>query len=341
MKRQNHLFEHIADYQNIRLAFLKTLRGKRSSPRAILFCGNVNENLEAIRGRLNTEPITWGRYTSFTITDPKERVISSAPFADRIIHHAVMNILEPVFERQMIYHTYACRKNKGTHAAVRYAFSRCKSSTWFLKLDMRKYFDSIDHAILKAKIAALIKDKRVLRLLYGIIDSYETRPGVGLPIGNLTSQFFANLYLSSLDHYILEILKPAAYCRYMDDFVLWHGDKQELQTMLETIDRYTREKLHLELKKPVLGKTAQGLPFLGFLIKSGGIYLLRKSKRRMKDGVGAIKQGLADKSLTPESAAARLTSVYAAAALARSRGFRVQLWYGNGSTSGLSGLEPG
>jgi hypothetical protein len=111
--------------------------------------------------------------------------------------------------------------------------------------------------------------------------------------------------------------------------------------MLETIGRYTGDVLHLELKKPVVGKTAQGLPFLGFLIKGGGIYLLRKSKRRMRDRVGAIKQGLADKSLTPESAAGRLRSVYAAAALARSRGFRVKLWYGNGSTSSLSGLEPG
>jgi retron-type reverse transcriptase len=206
MKRQNRLFERIADYQNIRLAFLKTLRGKRSSAQAILFCGNADGNLETIRRRLNREPITWGGYTSFTITDPKERVISSAPFEDRIIHHAVMNILEPVFEGQMIYHTYACRKNKGTHAAVRYAFSRCKSSPWFLKLDMRKYFDSIDHGVLKKQLARLIKDRGVLKLLDGIIDSYEKTPGAGLPIGNLTSQFFANLYLSSLDHFILEIL---------------------------------------------------------------------------------------------------------------------------------------
>jgi hypothetical protein len=181
----------------------------------------------------------------------------------------------------------------------------------------------------------------VLALLYGIIDSYEKTPGAGLPIGNLTSQFFANLYVSSLDHYILETLKPAAYCRYMDDMVLWHKDKQELQTALEAIDRYTGEVLHLELKKPVVGKTAQGLPFLGFLIKSGGIYLLRKSKRRMKDRVAAIKQALADKSLTEEHAAARLQSVYAAVALARTRSLRVRLWYGNGLVKDPSGLEPG
>ena len=109
----------------------------------------------------------------------------------------------------MIYHSYACRKNRGTHAALRYAFSKSKGFPWFLKLDVRKYFDSIDHAVLKRFLSRLIKDKKTLRLLSGIIDSYGVRPGRGLPIGNLTSQFFANLYLSSLDHYILEQLKPS------------------------------------------------------------------------------------------------------------------------------------
>ncbi|GHV19544.1 hypothetical protein FACS189494_01420 [Spirochaetia bacterium] len=188
------------------------------------------------------------------------------------MHHAIMNILEPLFERQMIYHTYACRKNKGAHAAVLYAFKNGKSNNLFLKLDVRKYFDSIDHAVLKQKLNRIIKDVRVLNLLFGIIDSYHNDTGRGLPIGNLTSQFFANLYLSGMDHYINEQQKPAAYVRYMDDFILWAGVKNELKGMYKKIENYTENELNLKLKQPVIGKTEYGLPFLGFMIKKAGIY---------------------------------------------------------------------
>ncbi|MDR1308174.1 MAG: RNA-directed DNA polymerase [Treponema sp.] len=201
----NCRFEDIAAYHNIRLAFLKAIRGKRSSSEVTLFCGNIDRNLRTIRDRLNAGNIKWGSCRSFIITDPKRRIISAAPIEDRIIHHAIMNILEPLFERQMMYHT---------HAAVQYAFSKSKGFPWFLKLDVRKYFDSIGHAVVKRLLTRLVKDKNIRCLLFSIIDSYETAPDRGLPIGNLTSQFFANLYLSSLDHYILEQVKPCAYIRY-------------------------------------------------------------------------------------------------------------------------------
>jgi retron-type reverse transcriptase len=131
MKRQNNLFENIADYGNIRMAFLKAIKGKRSSAAAVLFCRDVDGNLEKIRRRLAAKNVEWGPYTSFVITDPKERIITAAPFENRIIHHSIMNILEPLFERQMVYHSYACRKDKGMHSAVRYAFSKCKGTAWF------------------------------------------------------------------------------------------------------------------------------------------------------------------------------------------------------------------
>jgi retron-type reverse transcriptase len=328
VKRQNLLFEKITAYQNIRLAFLKTLKGKRASPAALLFCRDIDGNLEKIRNRLAAKPVVWGPYTSFIITDPKVRVISSAPFEDRIIHYALMNVLEPLFERQMIYHTYACRREKGQHAAVQYAFKKCKAAPYFLKLDIRKYFDSIDHEALKNQIRRLIKDPDVLELLDGIIDSYHTAPGKGLPIGNLTSQFFANLYLSKLDHYILEHLKPFAYVRYMDDFVLWAGTKPSLRAMLEKIAVFTREKLRLQLKPPVLDASAQGLPFLGFRIKKQGIYLLKKSKTRMAARIGEIAEDVQRGGITGEKAASRLVSVYAAVSLARTRGLRLKLWNG-------------
>jgi hypothetical protein len=325
MKRLNHLFDQIVEYGNIRLAFLKAVRGKRSSPAVINFCQNTGDNLAALRDTLRTLNCEWGNYHSFLITDPKLRVISSAPVEQRIMHHAIMNVLDPVFERPMIYHSYACRRGKGTHAAVRHAFLQCRSRPCFLKLDIRKYFDSIDHDALKTMLQRLIKDPRVMALLHGIIDSYETDPGKGIPIGNLTSQFFANLYLTGLDHFILEILRPLAYCRYMDDFVLWGPSPQALKTMYGRINTYVGDHLRLILKQPVYGKSSAGLPFLGFLIKEKGIYLLQKSKRRVINRMAEIDAMLGEGEITGEKAAERAISVFAAVAIARTNRFRRSL----------------
>ena len=175
----------------------------------------------------------------------------------------------------------------------------------------------------------------MLKILFGIIDSYHTLPGRGVPIGNLTSQFFANLYLSLLDHYILEQCKPAAYARYMDDFVLWASSKNDLLVMLAKINALVEERLRLRLKTPVVGGTEKGLPFLVFLIKKKGIYLLRKSKKRMIKQARNIKDELEREIISEETAAARIVSVYAAVALARTGRFRVNLWYGS-----RFGVEP-
>ena len=325
MKRQNYLFEKIIDYNNIRLAFLKAIRGNRSSHSAIKYCKTIDKNLNVLREKLITLNPEWGNYQSFLITDPKLRTISTAPFEQRIMHHAIMNILEPVMERPMIHHSYACRKGKGTHSAVLYAFNQCKTKPCFLKLDIRKYFDSIDHNVLKSQLRRLIKDKRVLFLLDGIIDSYETLPGRGVPIGNLTSQFFANMYLASMDHYILEVLKPSAYCRYMDDFVLWAETKEQLKNMFIKVNEFVINDLNLTLKPQVLGKTANGLPFLGFLIKDKGIYLMQKSKRRVKERMTEITASLYQEKITEEKASERVRSVFAAISLARTNHFRKKI----------------
>jgi len=322
MKRQNYLFEQIVDYHNIRLAFLKAIRGNRSSPSVIKYYQNINKNLASLRDKLVTLHCGWGGYHSFVIRDPKLRTISTAPFEQRIMHHAIMNILEPILERPLIYHSYACRKGKGTHAAVLYAFGQCKTKPCFLKLDIRKYFDSIDHAILKTQLRRLIKDTRVIALLDGVIDSYETTPGKGVPIGNLTSQFFANMYLACLDHFILEQLRPSAYCRYMDDFVLWAASQKQLKSMFAQVNEYVNKNINLTLKPPVFGKTAAGLPFLGFLVKQKGIYLLQKSKRRVTGRMVEITALLYQGNITEEKAAERIRSVFAAIALARTNHFR-------------------
>jgi len=325
MKRVNYLFEQIVDYSNIRLAFLKALRGNRSSLSVISFCKNIDNNLFVIRNKLLSPHCPWGGYSSFLITDPKLRAISCAPFEQRIMHHAIMNILEPILERPLIHHTYACRKGKGTHAAVLYAFRQSKLNPWFLKLDIRKYFDSIDQQTLKTQLCRLIKDIRVIALLDGIIDSYKTKPSKGVPIGNLTSQFFANMYLSGLDHYVLEKLHADAYCRYMDDFVLWTSSQAKLKEMFVCVNEYVDKNLSLMLKKPVFGKSSNGLPFLGFLVKEKGIYLLQKSKRRVRERIEEITALLSCGTISEEKAAERARSVFAAIGLARTNGFRKKI----------------
>ena len=325
MKRQNFLFEQICDYGNIRLAFLKAIKGNRSSRSVISFCQNTANNLAVIHNKLLAMNCGWGDYRSFTITDPKARIISTAPIEQRIMHHAIMNILQPIVERPLIDHSYACRKGKGTHAAVCYAFKQCKTKPHFLKLDIRKYFDTIDHEILKTQLHRLIKDKRVIFLLDGIIDSYETMPGKGVPIGNLTSQFFANMYLAGLDHFILEELRPSAYCRYMDDFIVWGASQAQLKKIFESINNYTAKELHLSLKQPVFGKSVVGLPFLGFLVKENGIYLMQKSKRRVKQRLSEITARLNHGRITEEKAAQRARSVFAIIALARTNQFRKKI----------------
>lgn len=286
MKRAKSLFNQIISYENVRLAWLKARRHKTSKNVVKNFSKNVNKNLLIVQKNLKSKPAILSSYSQFTIYEPKERLISVVPFIDRVMHHAIMNVLEPVFEKQFIYHTYACRKGKGSHKAIKYAFSKAKNCEFFLKLDVKKYFDNIDHQILKQKLSRIIKDKECLDLLFDIIDSFSTEKG--LPIGNLTSQFFANLYLSELDHFVLEKLKPSGYCRYMDDFLLFCNSKTELLKMYSKIESFCYEKLLLNLKPFIFGKCKDGIAFLGYKITCKDVDLLQKSKKRKKQKLKSI-----------------------------------------------------
>ena len=280
MKRAKSLFNQIVSYDNIRLAWLKARRHKSSKNVVRNFNKNVDKNLLQVQKNLKSKPAILSKYSQFTIYEPKERLISVVPFIDRVMHHAIMNVLEPVFEKQFIFHTYACRKGKGSHKAIKYAFSKAKNCKYFLKLDIKKYFDNIDHQVLKQKLCKIIKDKECLDLLYNIIDSFSTEKG--LPIGNLTSQFFANLYLSELDHFVLEQLKPCGYVRYMDDFVLFENDKDKVKMDLKLIEEFCKIRLFLNLKPFILGKCKDGFSFLGYFINSKNIRLSQNSKKRKK-----------------------------------------------------------
>jgi retron-type reverse transcriptase len=320
-------FDNIYSIENLYSAWHKVSRGKSKKHSVIAFYRNLDANLASIAFDLRSGSYLPGPYNHFVIKDPKERIISASPLRDRIVQHALMNGYNPVFERQLIYGSYACRLHKGTQKAVLRAFHFAKSRYspppgFFLKMDVRKYFDSIDHEVLKNLLAKIVKEKKALALFYAIIDSHTSAPEKGIPIGNLTSQYFANQYLSPFDHYLKEKWQAKRYLRYMDDMLLFDRDKSRLKELYHASVSYTANELHLQLKPMVLSSLHNGAPFLGYLIKPQGIYLRKTSKTRYRKRFAEIEHYRVRGLLSEQEAGRRMESVTAHLDLARSRHFR-------------------
>jgi len=311
---------------NLYRAWYKVALGKSGKPSILEFHRDLDRNLAALSRDLENGTYRPGPYHSFLVKDPKERIISAAPVRDRVAQHAIMNLYEPVFERHLIHDCYACRIGKGTHSAVLRAFHFAKSSRYFLKMDVRKYFDSIDHAVLKAMLARIIADPLPLGLFALIVDSGGNVSGDGrrrgVPIGNLTSQYFANHYLSPFDHHFKERLGAKRYIRYMDDILIFSDDRDRLKALYCRAVSYAAENLRLDLKPQVLGPVADGAPFLGFLVRRSGIYLHQKTKRRYRTRIAELERSLEKGILGELEAGRRAESVTAHLQLARSRRFR-------------------
>ncbi len=282
MKRENNLISIIAEPDNLRLAFWKARKAKDGKIEVSQFRKDLDKNLLSIREELISGYVQVGQYHYFTIYDPKERKICAATFRERVLHHALMNVCHANFEKYQIFDSYASRIGKGTYAALERASVFRKQYKWFLKLDVRKYFDSIDHAILKTMLAKRFKDKALLQVFFQIIDSYQTLEGKGLPIGNLTSQYFANHYLALADHHIKEKLQASAYVRYMDDMVIWSNDKNSLLKIGNEFQSFIESELSLTLKPFCLNSTDKGMPFLGYLLFPKTVLLNNSSRKRFK-----------------------------------------------------------
>lgn len=232
-----------------------------------------------------------GRYHAFTIHGPKKRVIHAACFADRVAHHALFRVCGPWFERWAIADSYACRKGKGRLRAVRRAQLFARRHAWFLKMDIAKYFDSIDHGVLLNRLARKFKDPYLMRQFRRILAGYQRQPGVGLPIGSLASQYFANFYLDALDRLVKEGMAHGAYVRYMDDFVLWADSSSVLKARLREIESFLGEKLALRLKStPYINRTRCGMDFLGNRVFPARIALNRASRRRFEGKWRALER---------------------------------------------------
>ena len=280
MRRAANLTALIADTDNLLLAFHKAFKGHRLSGEALRFQSRLEENIAALSGQLATGKVEVGHYEYFHIEDPKLRLICAAAFRERVMHHAIMNVCHPWFERNLIDTTYATRPGKGLYKALERAQHAMRSCCWVAKCDFRKYFDSIPHDRLNASLARLFKDRTLLRIFSSIIASYRQAEGKGIPIGNLTSQYFANLYLSPMDHWVKEVLGVPEYIRYMDDFLVFARTRQELDTHVARISEYADSRLRLTLKPVVVSRVDEGVDFLGYRLFPHKIRLTQRSKRR-------------------------------------------------------------
>ncbi len=269
MKTYKHLFEKITSFENLLRAAKQAQKGKKMKHNVSEFNFGLESEILKLQDELKNQAYRPGRYRHFYVNDPKRRLISAAPYRDRVVHHAFCNTIEPLFDRTFIFDSYACRVGKGTHKAM----SRCqefiKKNKYVLQCDISKYFSSINHGVLLSILSRKIRDKKVMWLAELIINSALTVNGLtGIPIGNLTSQFFANLYLNELDYFVKFDLGDKCYLRYMDDFLIFSENKQHLHQAKEKINQFLESflKLNLHPKKSSVLPINLGVDFCGFRI---------------------------------------------------------------------------
>nr|AQS34861.1 hypothetical protein [uncultured archaeon] len=313
MKRYDSLYSPLCSYENLELAYRKARKHKTTKDYVLDFEKDLENNILLLHSELllhcyNPKPLV-----TFIVRDPKTRKISKSDFRDRVVHHALCNIIEPIFEKSFIYDSYANRKGKGAHKALkRFDFFKRKISFngkrktnaydnndifgYTLKADIKKYFESVDREILLNVIRKKIKDNKVFWLIKRILGNYARggRTGKGMPLGNLTSQFFANVYLNELDQFVKHKLKAKYYIRYVDDFVILHNDKQKLKEYKEEINKFLKTiELELHPDKSKITPLSKGITLLGYRIFYYSKLLrksnLRKSQRKITEKIKLVK----------------------------------------------------
>ncbi|MFH1246013.1 MAG: reverse transcriptase/maturase family protein, partial [Candidatus Omnitrophota bacterium] len=287
----NNLYERIYAFENLYSAYLKARRNKRYRPEVLEFSYNLEENLLFLRDKLKERTYHTGKYKTFYVYDPKKRMIFSLPFRDRVVQHALCNIIEPIFDARFIADSYACRKDRGTHKAVERLtdFLRrteaCGARMFCLKGDVEKYFPSVHQGILLEIVRKKIRCARTMRLVEDIVRSMNSiEPGgKGIPIGNLTSQLLANVYLNELDYFVKQDLRCRYYLRYMDDFVILSADKKQMRNWQEAIEVFLDKRLCLRLnKKSGVFPVFRGIDFLGYRVWRTHRLLRKSSVRRIR-----------------------------------------------------------
>ena len=296
MKRYGNLYPKIYDFANIERAYKQARKCKRYRVEVLKFTANKEENLINIQNHLIWHSYRQGAYRVFKILEPKERIISALPFTDRVIQHAICNVIEPLIDKRFFYYSCACRKGRGMHMAsdtiTRWLrnMSYGGKPLYALKGDIHHYFQSIDHGVLKKILRRIFKDKELLWLLDLIIDSNGA--GAGIPVGNLTSQLFANLYLNELDRFAKETLHVRHYIRYMDDFIIISDDKAYLRDTMRRIEGFLLGDLHLSLNpKTTIINTKNGVDFCGYIHWLDHKKVRKTSVQRMRRTIEAYRHG--------------------------------------------------
>lgn len=299
-------FDKIVSFENILDAAYQCRKGKTKANATLSFFNNLEENVIQIQNELIWNMYQMSPYHHFYIFEPKRRLISAPHFKDRVVHRAIYNIIEPLFDKQYIYDSYACRKGKGAHSGADRAqdfikkVEREHGKAFAFKADISRYFSSIDHHILKSIINAKIQCSRTKEILFYIIDNSPCDAmGVGIPLGNLTSQIFANIYLNELDRFAKHSLKAKLYIRYMDDFVIIHHDKEQLQEWRKEIELFLHQQLRLKTNSktqvfPISKNNGRALDFLGYRIYSTHRLLRKCTVKRIKTKLKKYRKQYAD-----------------------------------------------
>ena len=318
MKTYNKLYEKLCTKENLMSAFKKARKGKSSKNYVINFESSLDKNINILQEQLKNKTYYPSKLKKFIIRDPKTRTIHSSIFRDRIVHHAIINIIQPIYEKRFIYDSFASRKDKGTHIAVKrfeYFVNKVSSNGkkiknphtnnsirgYVLKADVKHYFNTIDHQILINILRRKIKDEDLIGLIRIVLYNFENKTkGKGLPLGNYTSQFFANVYLNNLDYFVKHRLRAKYYIRYVDDFVILHKDKKVLLKFKDKIEKYLKNlRLELHQDKSEIYALRNGITFLGYRV----FYhykLLRKRniryfKNKLSKKLELYNSGLIDK----------------------------------------------
>lgn len=281
MKRVGRLFDQIASARNLIFASWRASAGKRERASVRSFSSDLESECRQLSHDLRNGSFRFGKYTAFQIQDPKTRTTHAPPFRDRVIHHAILAVAGPVFERGSISHSFACRAGRGQHRALGMLAKWIQPHDWFFKADLRRFYDSIDHERLRILLDRRFRESRLLQLFDRLLESYAHTPGKGLPIGALTSQYLGNFYLDPVDHFAMESLKAARYMRYMDD-MLFLDDPGRLKSHRESL-AFLLEGLGLEIKNHgILNRCELGVPYLGFVIYPDRTRLNRPGRARLR-----------------------------------------------------------
>lgn len=304
-KQIKNVYKTLYSYENLYQAYLEARKGKRFRDEVLKFSYNLEENLMEISEELKNHTYKVGGYREFYVYEPKKRLIMALPFKDRVVQWAIYQLINPVFDKTYINDSFGCRVDKGTHKAVQRLYywlkivGKKEQKYYYLKLDISKYFYRVDHKILIDLLRKKIKDKELLMLLENIINYNEVPFGLklfgnvddpddrihgkGMPIGNLTSQMFANLYLNELDQYCKRELGIKYFVRYMDDVIILSNDKNKLHEYKELIEKFIQDKLNLNLNnKTAIRPISLGVEFVGYRLWPTHIKLRKKTSLKMK-----------------------------------------------------------